>query len=315
MKRPAPAPLLNKLNWDDLRVVLAVAGNGTLSGAARQLAVRHSTVLRRIDALEDALQVRLFERLRSGYLLTDAGETLRQAAEQCEPLIVEAERRITGGDTHLRGNLRVTTGPFVAQHLLAVPLAKFCTAHPDIEIEMRATLDHIDLSQREADVALRVASEVPDYLVGRKLGLLRFRVYGWQDAPFMAGRTRRSRMLPVKTLIQDYPWISLERDVMERPSNRWLNTHLPASSVAIRTDHFPGALALLKTGIGVALMPDFIAQDVPGLVALSATIDELTTPLWVLIHPDLRQNARVRAFMQMVGDALAEALRELGAQK
>jgi DNA-binding transcriptional LysR family regulator len=95
---------------------------------------------------------------------------------------------------------------------------------------------------------------------------------------------------------------------MTRPSQRWMHANVPASSVVIRVDHFPSALALLRTGIGVALLPDIVAAGEPKLVPLSAPIDELEFPLWVLTHPDLRKSARVRAFMQIVGDELARLL-------
>jgi DNA-binding transcriptional LysR family regulator len=297
----------SKLDWDDLRHVLAVARHGTLSGAARQLAVTHSTMLRRIDAVEAKLQVRLFERLRNGYAVTEAGETLCRAAEQCEPLVAEAERHIVGGDTRLTGTLRVDTVSYVAHHLLAPVLAKFCAAHPGIEVELRTEVDIIDMSRREADVALRVAVKVPDHLVGRKIGAIRTRVYAAKGAPFLR-KQKLVKPLPLDTLLHDFPWISSERDVMTRPSQRWMHANVPASSVVIRADHFPSALALLRTGIGVALLPDIVAAGEPKLVSLSAPIDELEFPLWVLTHPDLRKSARVRAFMQMVGDELARLL-------
>ncbi|HYD79002.1 MAG TPA: LysR family transcriptional regulator [Paucimonas sp.] len=294
----------SKLDWDDLRHVLAVARHGSLSGAARALRVTHSTMLRRIDAVEGKLQTRLFERLRDGYVATEAGELLRRAAEQCEPLVAEAERLVIGGDTRLTGSLRITTAPVIALHLLPPVLAKFCGAHPDIEVELQTSLERVDLSRREADVALRVAHKVPDYLVGRVVGELRMRIYAWPGAPFLAAGKRISKPLPVDAVIRDFPWISFERDVLERPSNRWLQANVPASSVVLRVDHFPSALAMLRTGIGVALLPEIVTNDAPELVALTAPIEELDMPIWILTHPDLRNSARVRAFLQMAGDEI-----------
>ncbi len=307
---PARTPIIpaGVLDWDDLRYVLAVARAGSLSGAARNLSVTHSTMLRRIDAIEAKLRVRLFERMRNGYVPTEAGDTLRRVAEQCEPLVAEAERRIVGGDTRLQGMLRVTTTPIVAHHLLPNVLAEFCAAHPDIEVEMGISLERLDLSQREADVAMRVSTEVPDYLVGRKLGDIRFRIYAWHAAPFLLGKINIGKLLPIKTLTQELPWISFERDVRERPSNRWLHANVPSSSVVIRTDHFASAVALLRTGMGITMLPEVVAHDAPELVALSRPIEELKMPLWILTQPDLRNTARVRAFMQMVGDRVAELL-------
>ncbi len=297
-----------RLDWDDLRYVLAVARAGSLAGAARALGVRHSTMLRRIDAIEDKLQARLFERLRSGYLATEAGDALRRVAEQCEPLVAEAERRIVGGDTRLTGNVQVTTGFVVAQYLLPPALAVFCAAHPDIDVEIRGARERLDLSRREADIAIRMSAQVPDYLVGRKLGDVRFRVYCWRDAPFLGGTARTRKLRPLSTLLRDFPWICFERDARDRLYDRWMHAHVPQSSVVARADHFPTSLALLRTGMGVALLPEFMALDNDDLVALSAPIEELQTPLWILTHPDLRNTARVRAFMQVTGDEMRKRL-------
>ncbi len=305
---PAAAATASRLDWDDLRYVLSVARHGSLSGAARELAVTHSTMLRRIDAIEAKLQARLFERMRNGYVVTEAGDTLQRIAQQCEPLVAEAERCIVGGDTRLTGSLRVTTAFVVSQHLLPKALAEFCAAYPQIEVQMLATPERVDLSRREADIAVRMSSQVPDYLVGRKLGDARFRVYGWHAAPFLAGAGKKPKLRPIETLVNTLPWISVEADVQDRFFNRWLQANVPASSVVVRSDHFPNTLALLRTGMGVTIMPEFVTSDVPGLVVLSEPINELQTPLWILTHPDLRNTARVRAFMQMVGDRLAKNL-------
>jgi len=302
-----PASPGSNLDWDDLRYVLAVARHGSLSGAARALGVTHSTMLRRIDAVEERLGVRLFERLRNGYAPTQAGDILRQAAEQCEPLIAEAERRVIGGDLRLTGNLRITTAHTLAMHLLPRALAAMRRAHPQIEVEMLTARERVDLSQREADIAVRMSPTVPDYLVGRRVGEVRFRIYAWRDAPFLGG-ARRPRLRPVAELAETLPWICFERGVRDRSYDRWIQANVPDTSVAVRADHFPAALALLRTGIGVTLLPEFVTRDTDGLVALSAPIDELQTPLWILTHPDLRNTARVRAFMQTVGDELARTL-------
>lgn len=303
----APTPV-SRLDWDDLRYVLFVARNGSLSGAARELAVTHSTMLRRIDAIEAKLQVRLFERMRNGYVVTEAGDAMRRIAEQCEPLVAEAERSVLGGDTRLTGSLRVTTAFVVAQHLLPQALAQFCGAYPEIEVQMLTTPERVDLSRRYADIAVRMSNEVPDYLIGRKLGQARFRVYGWHAAPFLAGAGKKPKPRPIDVLVRTLPWISVETDVPDRFYNRWLQANVPASSIVMRSDHFPNTLALLRTGMGVTIMPEFVTADVDGLVALSEPIDALQTPIWILTHPDLRNTARVRAFMQVVGDCVTKAL-------
>ncbi len=293
-----------RLDWDDLRYVLAVARAGTLSGAARALAVTHSTVLRRVDAIEAKLQVRLFERLRSGYVATEAGETLRRSAEACEPLVAQAERHIVGGDTRLTGTLRVTTAHVLAMHLLPQVLARFHAQHPQIVVEVRTSGARVDLARRDADVALRLSAQVPDTLVGRKLGEVRLRVYGWHQTAFLPAP---GQTLSLHELAHELPWIGF--DGQDRIYDRWVDANVPARAIVARVDHFPSALALLRAGLGVTVLPEFVARDAPGLVALSEPIAALQSPLWILTHADLRNTARVRAFMHSVGDALAQTLR------
>ncbi|MFZ6776871.1 LysR family transcriptional regulator [Undibacterium sp. Ji83W] len=301
-----PGQPATRLDWDDLRYILVVARAGSLSAAARVLKVTHSTVLRRIEAIEAKMEVRLFERLRTGYVCTEAGESLRHAAEQCEPLIAQAEREIMGGDTRLTGHVRVTTAHVVAMYLLPSALARFHALHSQIEVEVRTARERVDLARREADVAIRMSADVPDTLVGRQLGQVRIRVYGWHDAAYLA-KLKSRMLLPLEALTRDFPWIGF--DGQDRSYDRWVDAHVPSQVVVARADHFPSATALIKTGMGISILPEFVAQDVPGLRALSEPIPALQSPLWMLTHVDLRNTARVRAFMQIAGNALEAALK------
>lgn len=277
--------------------------------------VLHANLLYSIPRCSGAstllIQTRLFERLRNGYVTTEAGEVLRRTAEQCEPLFAEAERRIVGGDTRLTGSLQISTGFVIAQHLLPPALKVFRNEYPDIEVEIQTAREQVDLARRDADIAIRFAARVPDYLVGRKLGIIRFRIYAWNDAPFLQRPPKKPAIQTLEHLVSAYPWICLGRDARERPYDRWMHKHVPDSSVVMRADHFPTSLALLREGLGVALLPEFMADGMNDLVALSAPIEELQSPLWILTHPDLRNTARVRAFMQVVGTALDNLLSNL----
>jgi len=300
--------VMSALKWDDLRYVLIVSRVGSFTLAASMLGVQYSTVMRRINAIEDALQARLFERLRNGYVVTPAGEELCRIAKQCESLIGEGERRIMGTDAQLRGRVQLTTAFVLAQHLLPPALAAFCAAYPDIEVEVCSSRERVDLLQRQADVALRLSPQAPDWAVGRNLGEARFRIYGWHGMPAVAKLARNRAIYPVEKLAQELPWISFERDASYRTYDHWLRANVPAHSIAARTDVFPSLLALLRVGLGVALLPEFVANSVEGIVALSAPIKELQSPVWLLTHPDLRHTARIRAFMRIVGDEISKSL-------
>lgn len=291
------------LNWDDLRHALAIAEQGSLAGAARALGVRHSTVLRRLDALEARLGARLFERQRSGYVPTEAGELLVEHAGQLRPALQEMQRRILGRDLALSGTLRLNVAHIAMLYLLPEPLAAFARAHPGIAVEVDEASQLVDLSRRDADVALRLSSQVPQHLVGRELGRARFRVYARRG-----DRTLPQRRTSLERLIAEVPWIGYERDRRARFFDRWMHEHVPPERVVLRVDVLHSALAMVRTGLGVAVLPSFVEPHEPLLVPVSDDIAALETPVWLLTHADLRATARVTAFMQEVGRGIAQAL-------
>ncbi|MCB1913344.1 MAG: LysR family transcriptional regulator [Zoogloeaceae bacterium] len=306
------------LDWSDLKHALAVAEAGSLAGASRQLGVNHTTVLRRLDALEATLGTRLFDRKRSGYEPTDAGQAVLAHARHMADRVDEIERQVLGRDRELTGVLRVATAFVIMEHLLPAPLADFARAYPGIEVEVTENAFLVDLSRqrpevvgqslahREADVALRLSGHVAEHLVGRNLGMTQCRIYARRGAPGLPQNVQ-----PLQALVRDAPWVAFEKDQQDRIYDRWMRSRMEQANVKVRVDIFNATAAMLRTGIGIGLLPTFMEAAHPELVAVSEPIPELAAPIWMLTHPDLRQTARVRAFMQHVGDALAEHLRAI----
>lgn len=305
---------MSSLDWDNLRHALEVGNAGSISGAARALGVNHTTVLRRLEALEAQLGTRLFDRQRSGYQPTEAGLVLLEQARHMATRADEVERQVLGRDLELTGPLRVTTAFVLMDHLLPQVLADFARAYPGIEVEMVENAVLVDLSsqsvtptqnrwRREADVALRLSAHVAEHLVGRDLGMTQCRVYALRGAPGLP-----QTVTPIDELTRNAPWVAFERDASGRIYDRWMREHLARSDVRLRVDIFNAKAAMLRTGIGVGVLPTFMQDNHPELVAVSEPIAELAAPVWMLTHPDLRKTARVRAFMQFVGDALARRL-------
>ena len=303
------------LDWSDLRYALAIGHAGSLAGAARDLAVNHSTVLRRLEALETRLGARLFERQRSGYTPTEAGALVLEQARRMADQADEIERRVMGRDRELTGPLRVTTAFVVMEHLLPAPLASFARAYPGIEVEVMENAFLVDLarrraepsqtwSQREADVALRLSANVAEHLVGRRLGPASCRVYARRGAADLP-----QTITSLSVLCRDAPWVAFERESQSRVYDRWMRQALAQARVRVRVDIFNAMAAMLRTGIGVGILPSFMQERHPELVPVSEPIPELEVPVWLLTHPDLRDTARVRVFLQHVGDAIAERLR------
>lgn len=305
---------MSELDWSDLRHVLAIGSTGSLAGAARNLGVNHTTVLRRVDALEAHLGARLFERHRGAWTPTEAGHVVLEQARFMADRVDEVERLVLGRDRELTGPLRVTTAFVVMEHLLPRPLAAFARAYRGIEVEVVENAFLVDLSRRhadgaapwarlEADVAIRLSANVAEHLVGRQLGQSHCRVYALRGAPGLP-----QAVTPVEQLVREAPWVAFERDAASRVYDRWMREHLAQADVRLRVDIFNAKAAVLHTGVGVGILPTFMEPKHPELVPVSDPLPELAVPVWMLTHPDLRQTARVRAFMQHVGDGVAALL-------
>jgi len=282
------------LAWDDLRIFLAIARAGSLAGAARELGVNHSTVFRRLNTFEEDLGVRLFERLASGYALTVAGEEMRASAERVEHEIERLDRRVTGRDLSLSGTLNVTTTDTVAECLLMPHLAKFHAAYPGIQVTLILDNQHINLSKRQADIAVRPTRQPPDTLVGRRIADLAF-------APYAAKGYRKKNPGD----LSDLDWLATDDTLAHLASSKWLKAELPEARIALAANSLLGVLLAARAGMGTALLPCFMGDPDKALVRVAEPVPAAASALWVLTHEDLRHTARVRAFMDFMAEALS----------
>lgn len=273
------------LHWDDLRVVKAIAKAGSLSGAGRRLGVSHATVFRRLNAVERRLGVALFERSRTGYSPTPAGEDLAAVAVRVETEVLGAERRVAGRDLKLSGNIRVTTTDTLLMGLLSPIFADFQRAHPKIILEVAVSNQLFSLSQRDADVAVRPSQAPPDHLVGRRVGSIAQAIYARADNPPDA-------------------WVGPDRHLGYAALDAWMSANGANERCRYRVDTMLGMLAATREGLGRAVLPCYLADAEPALARLGEPIPELATDLWLLTHPDLRRVVRIRSFMAFVADAL-----------
>lgn len=283
-------------NWDDLRVFLAVARSGSLSGAARSLQVNHSTVFRRIAGLEDTLDVRLFERLPTGYVLTPVGEEMLRIVEEIEDGVATLNRTVTGQDLRLSGTVRLTAVDMLAFWLLPAPLQAFRVAFPGIEVEIVVGNEALNLSRRETDIALRIGNTPPETLVGRRVGRLDFAVYA---APGYCAAN------PTADLAH-HSWIGF--DNAHAPLTRQLDLLLPGVRPGFRTNSVACAVRMAKAGLGLAILPCAIAEQKPDLTRVAELPGGFGLDLWLLTHEDLRHTARIRAVMDFLTPVLAKGL-------
>lgn len=280
--------------WDDLRIFLEIARTDSLNGAARALGVNHSTVFRRINAFEDRLGVRLFERLPTGYALTLAGEEMQASASRVEREIDRLDRRITGRDLRLEGTLVVTTTDTIIENFLTPHLAAFRRAYPGIVLELAIDNRNINLSKRQADVAVRPTRHPPETLVGRKIADIAV-------APYAAPQYMKGRPVDLSRL----DWLGVDESLAHLAAAKWFRGTLPDANVVLRANSLFGLLHTCEAGMGAALLACFMADPRKGLRRIGDPIPGAGTMLWLLTHEDLRHTGRVRAFMDFMADALS----------
>lgn len=285
------------LDWNDIRLFLAVAQEGTTLGAARQLRVSQSTVARRIAALEQALGAELFDKRQTGYALTEAGRDALDAARAVEGSVGEFAAAIAA---HRRGNMgavRLTTNELIADLLLVKACAEFRALHPDIEIELITADRRFDLSKGEADVALRAGPPPSEpALVGRRLAADVWSVYCTRDYGAKHGIPRNAEDLA------GHDFFGMDRNFPRTDVTDWVDRVVPANRVLIRHSSLARLLAGLKSGLGVTMMADFLAEADPALVRCFTPDLPFPNEIWLLTHERLRRTPRICALMDFLGD-------------
>lgn len=285
------------MNWNDLPVVLAIARAGSLAGAARALGVNHSTVFRRLNAVEEDLGVRLFERYASGYTPTEVGRELLPDAERAADAVDALARRAAGRDLRPAGDVRLTTAANLAIDHLPDALADLARTHPDIRAEVVVSDSDYDLSRREADLALRATRSPPEHLIGRKVIDLVWHVVGTQ-----AYLRDRDRPATVDEL-EDHRLIGADSGFRRLAAFAFLHRRFGREQFVASSNSLNAMAAMARAGLGLAVLPS--DQVDPALERLMHLPVADGSALWLLTHPDLREVARIRA----VSDAILARLR------
>lgn len=291
------ATLQRRLPWDDLHTVLLIGRNRSLAGAAREVRVNHSTMFRRIGAIEQRLGVRLFDRLREGYVPTAAGEEVILLAERIDADIVELERKLAGGDLRPAGPLRLTTTDTLLPLLMPI-CASFEEQFPEVRIELVTGTQQLSLSRRDADIAIRPAASPDENLYGRRIARIAFGVYGSRD--YLNGTSARRALA-------DHKWIGLGDSLSHLRAYRWLAANVPAARVRLIVNSLGAALQAAEAGIGLGLIPCYMASACKALVRLPEPVADASSELWILVHEDLRTVARIKTFTDFAYSRLAEA--------
>lgn len=283
------------MTWDDLHLVLALSRAGSFSAAGRALGITHTTASRRLKACESALGTQLFDRTPAGLKATAAGEILVSGAEDMEARFLAVQGQTQGRSTRLAGPLKVSTMDLLLE-VSKEALSSFVRRYPEISLSLDTRSSLLSLHRREADVAIRLSPAPPEGLIGRRVGRPSFAVFGHPD--LIAAQAPDAPL-------SRFPWLAL----IPTPDNRWfqpwLDQHAPGATITMYISQDSATIAHMTCeGVGVFLMPVWQGRAL-GLCQVGPVLSGHDTSVWLLTHPDLRNNARVRAFMDHTGARLS----------
>lgn len=289
-----PHRVFSELEWNDLYVVLAICRAGSLAGAARTLGHNHSTVFRKLNAIEQKTGVRFFERLPGGYAMTDAGRAALQHGERVEAEMQSLSREVLGLDLRLSGLVRVTGPEGLITEVTPALFARFVERHPEVRIESNGLAAALDLGRREADIAIRATGRPPESSHGRRVCDFHFALYASpsfleDNADVPLAERRWCLLTGIETWLVPHVW--------KKAAHADERIALSGANVfAIRN-----AAAL---GVGMTALPVYLGDPDPRLVRVGDPIEPLKLQLWLLTHEELRHTARVKALMAFLYDGL-----------
>jgi DNA-binding transcriptional LysR family regulator len=285
--------------WDDLRLVKAIAEARSLPAAAAWIGVNHSTAFRRLKQIEDTLGTPLFEKHRSGYTLTAAGEEIAALAARVDEDVAAVTRKLAGQDVAPSGELRVATNDSLLIHLLTPLFAAFREHYPSLRLDILIGNQALNLAKRDADVAIRATDNPPENLIGRRAARIAWALYG-RAGDFAVGIPREEAALREKN------WVSLGEQLGALKVVKWIGAHIPAERVAYKVNTVLGLAEAVEAGAGIGHLPCFIGDARPALTRLAPPEAEFASDLWLLTHPDLRHSARVRVFLDFLAAQIAK---------
>jgi DNA-binding transcriptional LysR family regulator len=289
---------MREFDWNDLRAFLAVARSGRLTLAAARTGQDHTTLSRRIGALEHALQAKLFDRSPSGYTLTEQGERLMPIAEEMERMALGARETVGGTATAVEGTVRIGSPEGFGSYFLAPRIAPLKATYPQLTVQLVAASGAFSLSKREADVVISVSRPpagriTVSKLIDYDLGLYAAPSY-LETAPALASAED----------LQDHLFVSYIGDLLHFPELDMLQHVAPHAVTSVESSNLVAQLRATLAGAGLCVLPAFLAAEEKGLVRVLAQEVSLTRPLWLVVHQDLAELARVKAAVRFIRDAV-----------
>jgi len=279
------------MDWNSLKIFLAIAEGGSLAAAAKKLGVNHSTVFRRLNSLEQELGGRLFERFAHGYELTTTGEGILALAQNISVEFDDLERLVIGKDVEPSGVVKITAPNNIAYRFLPQYIAEFNELYPEIRVELLVSNQEFNMNNRQADIAVRATPNPPEHLIGRLLGIAKWGVY--------CGATY-SNKFSLPTAIEElvgHKLIGGNGGMTDLSAFSWLEKKFPGQ-IQVRCDDLVSMSYFAEAGLGLAFLPD--DQQRANIQRLFTFVPGEVSKLWLLIHPDLRKVERIKLVMQFL---------------
>jgi DNA-binding transcriptional LysR family regulator len=276
------------LDWNDVRIFLAIARAGTLGGAAKALGQTQPTMGRRLKALEEAVGHALFQRTGDGFVLTDEGAAVLAGAERMEKEATSFERQLSGQASQLEGVLRVSSSDWFGAHVLTEVIAEYSRRHPAVTVELITDHRWLSLARREADLVFRIREFEEVDVLQRKLIHMEYGLYGSTlSEPPVPGDGRGLRL------------VTLDAGFSTLPDVTWLHETFPHATTAFRSNSREAQAKLCAAGIGVAVLPCMLAERIGGLRRFALPEPPPGRDVWVGYHRDLRRLGRLRTFLDL----------------
>lgn len=276
-------------NWNDLRIFLSVARNGSFSTAADSLSVNGSTVGRRIDQLENSLKCKLFDRQRHGMVLTPEGRKLLDHVQQMEVSAQNLQNAVQGADEDLNGRVKISVTDGLGSFWLTPNLAEFQKNYPQIALDVMSESHFADLSSREADIAIRLSEPKELGLKVRKVGTVKFHVFASPSYLDTYGLPTSWADLEGHKLI-DYLGYQESKAL-----SLWQETVKNHGNVVFQTNSAMSFVSALRSGMGLGMLPRFYIHTVSDLVILDLPTDLFEMPIYLVTHEETSQTARIQA--------------------
>lgn len=289
------------MDWSDVRIFLAVARAGSLSGAAQRLGMSQPTMGRRVRALEESTGQRLFQRGREGFQLTDEGASVLLRAERMEEEALAIERQLAGHGAELQGLLRVSSSDWFGLHVLSPVVARFIERHPRVRIDLITDSRFLDLARREADLVFRIRPPESPEVVQRHLMHMTYALYGPAGVhPPTAGDGLGAKLITLDAAFEDLP------DV------HWLRNTFPAATCVLGSNDRDVQARMCALGTGFAVLPTLLGDRIPGIERHDIQPAPPGRDVWLAYHQDLRGLARLRAFLDLVIECVGEGAESAG---